>query len=110
LEEQADFLLILIVKQPDLTLDEIVAAMAKQRISGSRSAAWRFFERRSISFKKLCTQQSNSARLVARARTGRAKREFHLLAVSLQMRYTVVAFVIHSPTVNGATDVTRSLA
>ena len=38
LEEHADFLLTLIVKQPDLTLDEIVAAMAKRGISGSRSA------------------------------------------------------------------------
>ena len=51
LEEHADFLLTLIVKQPDLTLDEIVAAMAKRGISGSRSAVWRFFERRRISFK-----------------------------------------------------------
>ena len=35
-----------------LTLDEIVAAMRKRRISGSRSAVWRFFERHNISFKK----------------------------------------------------------
>jgi putative transposase len=65
LGEHADFLLTLIVKQPDLTLDEIVAAMAKRGISGSRSVVWRFFERRRISFKKLCTQQSNSARRFA---------------------------------------------
>src|SRR5262249_61658391 len=43
LEEHADFLLTLIVKQPDLTLDEIVTAMAKRGISGSRSAGWRCF-------------------------------------------------------------------
>ena len=61
----ADFLLTLIVKQPDLTLDEIVAAMAKRGISGSRSVVWRFFERRRISFKKLCMQQSNGARRFA---------------------------------------------
>lgn len=42
----------LIADQPDLTLDEIVAAMRKRRIAGSRSAVWRFFERHSISFKK----------------------------------------------------------
>ena len=36
----------------DLTLDEIVAAMRKRRIAGSRSAVWRFFERHNISFKK----------------------------------------------------------
>jgi len=65
LGEHADFLLTLIVKQPDLTLDEIVAAMAKRGISGSRSVVWRFFERRRISFKKLCMQQSNGARRFA---------------------------------------------
>ena len=53
LEEHAEFLLRLIVEQPDLTLDEIVAAMRKKRIRGSRSAVWRFFERRNISFKKI---------------------------------------------------------
>src|SRR5215472_930965 len=39
LEQHAEFLLGLIVDQPDLTLDEIVAAMRKRRIAGSRSAA-----------------------------------------------------------------------
>jgi transposase len=52
LEEHADWLLALISQQSDLTLDEIVAAMRKRRIAGSRSAVWRFFERHSISFKK----------------------------------------------------------
>jgi transposase len=52
LEEQAEFLLALIVEQPDLTLDEIVAVMNKRGIAGSRSAVWRFFDRRDISFKK----------------------------------------------------------
>ncbi len=52
LEERADFLLTLIVAQPDLTLDEIVVAMRKRRIAGSRSAVWRFFKRHNISFKK----------------------------------------------------------
>src|SRR5271170_395260 len=42
LEEHADWLLALIAKQPDLTLNEIVVAMRKRRISGSRSAVWRF--------------------------------------------------------------------
>ena len=37
LEEQADWLLALISKQSDLTLDEVVAAMRKRRIAGSRS-------------------------------------------------------------------------
>jgi hypothetical protein len=48
LEAHADFLLVLIADQPDLTLE----AMRKRRIAGSRSAVWRFFERHSISFKK----------------------------------------------------------
>jgi transposase len=52
LEEHAEFLLGLIVEQPDLRLDEIVAAMREKRIPGNRSVVWRFFERRNISFKK----------------------------------------------------------
>src|SRR5215472_1077730 len=52
LEKHAKILLALIVVQPDLTLDEIVAAMRKKGIPVSRSAVWRFFERRGISFKK----------------------------------------------------------
>src|SRR5246500_4022175 len=48
LERHAEFLLG-IANQPDLTLDEIVAAMRKRRIAGSRSAVWRFFARRNIS-------------------------------------------------------------
>ena len=62
LEEHAEFLLGLIVEQPDLTLDEIVAAMRKKRIPGSRSAVWRFFERRNISFKKNFVRRGAKAR------------------------------------------------
>jgi len=52
LADHAEFLLTLIAERPDLTLDEIVLAMEKRRIMGSRSAVWRFFDRRNISFKK----------------------------------------------------------
>jgi transposase len=52
LEEHAEFLLALIEEQPDLTLDEVVSAMRKHKISGSRTAVWRFFERHKITFKK----------------------------------------------------------
>lgn len=52
LEEHADFLLGLIAERSDLTLDEVVVAMRKRRIKGSRSAVWRFFDRHGISFKK----------------------------------------------------------
>jgi transposase len=43
LEKHAHFLLDLIEQQPDLTLDEVVLAMHKHRIPGSRTAVWRFF-------------------------------------------------------------------
>jgi transposase len=52
LDEHAEFLLGLIVEQPDMTLDEIVAAMSRAGIEGSRTAVWRFYERHGISFKK----------------------------------------------------------
>ena len=52
LEEHAEFLLALIDEQPDLTLDEVVSAMRRHRIPGSRTAVWRFFDRRNISYKK----------------------------------------------------------
>jgi transposase len=61
LEDHAKFLLGLVTEQPDLTLDEIVAAMSKARIAGSRTAVWRFYERHDFSFKKkLCTRRSKS--------------------------------------------------
>jgi len=62
LEAHADFLLSLIVGQADLTLDEIVVAMRKRRIAGSRSAVWRFFQRHDITVKKTI---SDSVRLWA---------------------------------------------
>jgi len=70
LEQHAEFLLGLIVNQPDLTLDEIVAAMRKRRI------VWRFFARRNISFKKnsvrggaeACGRSPRTPALDARAR------------------------------------------
>jgi transposase len=52
LEKRANWLLTLISKQPDLTLNEVIAAMRKQRIAGSRSALSRFFIRHDITFKK----------------------------------------------------------
>ena len=52
LEKHAKFLLAQIANKPDLTLDEIVVTMRERRIAGSRSAVWRFFARRNISFKK----------------------------------------------------------
>jgi transposase len=62
LEDHAEFLLALIAERSDMTLDEVVLAMEKRRIAGSRSAVWRFFDRRNISFKK------NFVRVGAKAR------------------------------------------
>ena len=52
LEKYATFLLTLIEGQPDLTLDEVVCAMRKRKLPGSRTAVWRFFQRHKITFKK----------------------------------------------------------
>jgi len=53
LDKHADFLLGLIEKQSDLTLDEVVLLlMRKHKIPGSRTAVWRFFQRHKITFKK----------------------------------------------------------
>ena len=52
LEKHADFLLALIELEPDLTLDEVVCAMGKLKIPGSRTAVWRFFQRHEVTFKK----------------------------------------------------------
>src|SRR4029453_7196939 len=51
-EQHAEFLLGMIANQPDLTLDEIVAAMRKRRIAGSRSAVGGFFAPPQTRFKK----------------------------------------------------------
>src|SRR5437660_11847512 len=52
LAQHAKFLLALIAEQPDITLDEIVAAMRKRRMPGSRSPVWRFCARPHISCTK----------------------------------------------------------
>jgi transposase len=38
--------------EPDLTLDEVLSAMRKHKVAGSRTAVWRFFQRHKITFKK----------------------------------------------------------
>jgi transposase len=52
LEDYAEELLALIDEQPDRTLEEIIAAMRKHRIPGSRTALFRFLERHAITSKK----------------------------------------------------------
>ena len=52
LEEYAEQILDLVNDRPDLTLGEIVVALHKRRLPGSRSALSRFFARHGITFKK----------------------------------------------------------
>jgi len=69
LEAHAAWLLELVAKHPDLTLDEIVAAMRREGIAGSRTAAWRFFARHQITVKKKSMHAAEQKRAdVARAR------------------------------------------
>ena len=62
LEKHADFLLALIDAQADLTLDEVASVMRRQRIPGSRTAVWRFFQRHKITFKKKPARSGAGAR------------------------------------------------
>jgi transposase len=52
LEKYSRQILALVSAQRDLTLDEIVSALHKRRIPGSRSALSRFFARHGITAKK----------------------------------------------------------
>jgi transposase len=52
LEDYAECILALIDEQPDRTLDELLVAMHRRRIPGSRSALWRFLDRHDITYKK----------------------------------------------------------
>src|SRR5215475_1060650 len=71
LEDYAKRILALVAEHQDWTLDEILAAMHKQRIPGSRTALWRFLDRHDLTFKKkpksLCAAERHRAE-VARAR------------------------------------------
>ena len=62
LEEHSEFLLRLTVERPDMTLDEIVAAMARAGVAGRRTAVWRFYERHDIGFKKKLVRARAKAR------------------------------------------------
>ena len=68
LEDHAERILALVDEQPDRTLDELVAAMRKRRIPGSRSALWRFLDRHDITFKKSLRAAEQHRADVARAR------------------------------------------
>src|ERR1700726_4729613 len=67
LEKHARQILALISEESDLTLNEIVSALHKRRIPGSRSALSRFFARHGITIKK----KSAGGRAEARRRRPR---------------------------------------
>jgi hypothetical protein len=52
LEDYAERILDIIAEYPDRTLDELVVAMRKRRVPGSRSALGRFLDRHDITVKK----------------------------------------------------------
>ena len=64
LEKYAKQILALVAEHQDWTLDEILAAMHKQRIPGSRTALWRFLDRHNLTFKKkpACRRATSSRR------------------------------------------------
>ena len=64
LEDYAERILALVAEHPDWTLNEILAAMHKQRIPGSRTALWRFLERHDLTYKKkpLCSRATSKRR------------------------------------------------
>jgi transposase len=62
LEDYAEEILGLVAEQRDRTLDEIVAAMHKRRIPGSRTALFRFLERHGITLKKSPARLRTGAR------------------------------------------------
>jgi transposase len=61
LEDHAEQILEIVAEQQDRTLDEIVAAMHKRRLPGSRTALFRFLERHGITHKKSSARQRTGA-------------------------------------------------
>jgi transposase len=61
LEEHEEFILGLIKEKPDMILDEIVKAMTKAKILGSRTAVWRFLDRHGITVKKNAVRRGAKA-------------------------------------------------
>ncbi len=52
IEAHADLILSLIAQTPDLTLEELRAALAGRGVQAGYGGLWRFFERRRITLKK----------------------------------------------------------
>ena len=88
LEAHAEFLLALIDEQPDLTLDEVVSAMRRHKVPGSRTAVWRFFQRHKITFKKsVAPRASMASRTPAALCAGRLSITTRSLRLSVGARH-----------------------
>ena len=76
LEDHAERILALVAEHPDWTLNEILAAMHKQRIPGSRTALWRFLDRHDLTLKKslVCSRATSSRRGASEAAVDSAAR------------------------------------
>src|ERR1700745_3706989 len=76
LENYAERILALVAEHPDWTLEEILAAMHKQRIPGRQTALWRFLDRHGLTFKKkpMCSRASSSRRRASAAALDSAAR------------------------------------
>ena len=70
LEDYAERILALVAEHPDWTLKEILAAMHKRRIPGSRTALWRFLDRHDLTFKKKVYVQPSDIEPTWRERVG----------------------------------------
>lgn len=70
LDAHGEWLLRLILDQPDLTLEEIRTRLAEREVSACVSSIWYFFDDRGISFKKNGSRQRTGAR-----RRGRGPRK-----------------------------------
>jgi transposase len=70
LEEFAAEILAVVAEHPDLTLEETVAELRKQRIRASRSALWRFLDRHNITLKKKPCKLPNGSEQMWRAHVG----------------------------------------
>jgi transposase len=78
LEEHEEFILGLIKEKQDMILDEIVKAMTKAKILGSRTAVWRFLDRHGITVKKNAVRRGAKAGRLRRRAAALATRAEHV--------------------------------
>src|SRR5262249_30947761 len=97
----AQRILALVDEQPDRTLEELVAAMHKRRIPGSRSALWRFLDRHDITFKKSLRAAEQYRADVARARRRWIRQQSYLDTTRLVFFIDETAVIINMVRLRG---------